>query len=208
TTAGARCAARRDARLARLVVADAEHPHGPWDVLQALGAESLEGQVRVCAHLLTDQRGHTDPARVGQRLHAGCDVQTVAIRPRAVVHHVPEVDADAKAHLARWWHRGIALSHRALDGNGALHRLLDAPELCENAVPGGILNASAMGFDHRQNHGLMSLEGCDGGDLVFGHQAAIPGDIRHQDGGEPALNVCLVHMVPRPKTDFSIVAMV
>jgi hypothetical protein len=54
----------------------------------------------------------------------------------------------------------------------------------------------------------MSLEGRDSGGLVFGHQAAIPGDIRYQDGGEPALNVCLVHMIPRPKTDFSIAAMV
>src|SRR5262245_13021963 len=54
----------------------------------------------------------------------------------------------------------------------------------------------------------MPLEGRDGGRLVLGHQAAIPDDIRHQDGGEPALNVCLVHMAPRPKTDFSITEMV
>ena len=102
---------------------------------------------------------------------------------------------------------GIALSHRALDGDGAFHRLLDAPELGENAVPGGVLNASAVRFDQRQDDGLMSLEGRDSGGLVLGHQAAIPDDIRHQDGGEPALNVCLVHVAPRPKTDFSINAM-
>jgi hypothetical protein len=54
----------------------------------------------------------------------------------------------------------------------------------------------------------MPLEGRDGGGLVLGHQAAIPYDVRHQDGGEPTLNVCLVHMAPRPKTDFSITKMV
>ena len=31
------------------------------------------------AHLLTDQRGHTNPTRVGQCLRTGCDVQTVAV---------------------------------------------------------------------------------------------------------------------------------
>ena len=54
----------------------------------------------------------------------------------------------------------------------------------------------------------MPLEGRDGGGIVLGHQAAIPDDIRHQDSGEPALNVCLIHIAPRPKTDFSIAAMV
>ncbi len=48
----------------------------------------------------------------------------------------------------------------------------------------------------RQDDGLMPLEGRDGGGLVLGHQAAIPDNIRHQDGGEPALDVCLVHMAP------------
>ena len=98
------CAARRGTRLTLVVEADAEHPHGPRDVLQMLGAEILEGQAGACAHLLTDQRSHADPARFGQRLYAGCDVQTVAIHPRAVVHHIAEVDANAKAHLARRWH--------------------------------------------------------------------------------------------------------
>src|SRR5882672_5153971 len=65
---------RTQARGAPRVVAEVEHPHGPWDVLQVLRTEILEGQAGACAHLLTDHRGHTDPARVGQRLHAGCDV--------------------------------------------------------------------------------------------------------------------------------------
>jgi hypothetical protein len=75
-------------------------------------------------------------------------------------------------------------------------RLLDAPELGKNAVPGGVLNASAVGFDQRQDHGLMALEGRDGSGLVLGHQAAVPGDIRHQDGGESALDVYFVHIAP------------
>src|SRR5206468_5763774 len=123
--------------------------------------------------------------------------QSVAVYPGAIEHHIAVVDADAKAHLARRGYRGVTLGHGALDGDGAFHRLLDAPELCENAVPGGVLNASAMGFDQRQDDGLMSLEGRDGGGLVLGHQAAIPGDIRHQDGGESALDVYLVHIAPR-----------
>src|SRR5262245_26212848 len=100
----AQCDGRRGVLLALLVVADVEHPHGPWDVLQVLSTEILEDQVGASAHLLTDHGGHTDPTRVGQCLHAGCNIQTVAIRPRAVVHHVPEVDTDPKAHLARRWH--------------------------------------------------------------------------------------------------------
>ena len=94
----------------------------------------------------------------------------------------------------------IALGHRTLDGDGAFDRLHDAPELRENAVTGGVLDAPAVRFDHGQDDGLMSLEGRDGGGLVLGHQAAIPGDICRQDGGESAFDVCLVHTVPRPAT--------
>src|SRR6266446_2680186 len=39
----------------------------------------------------------------------------------------------------------------------------------------------------------MPLEGRDGGSFVFSHQTAIPGDVRHQDSGKPALDVCLIH---------------
>jgi len=53
-----------------------------------------------------------------------------------------------------------------------------------------------VGGDQRQDNSLMPLEG----GLVLGHQAAIPGDIRHQDGSKPALDLRLVHdalLLPR-----------
>ena len=103
-----------------------------------------------------------NPARRSEFLHAGRDIQPIAVHPRAVVHDVAEVDANAKVHLARRWHFGIALGHGTLDGNGAFDRLHDAPELRENAVTGGVLDPPAVRFDHGQDDGLMSLEGRDG----------------------------------------------
>ena len=49
----------------------------------------------------------------------------------------------------------------------------------------------------------MPLEDGNRVGLVLGHQAAIPGDVRHEDGGESALDMYLVHIAPRSKTDFS-----
>ncbi len=59
------CDRRRGTQLALVVEADTEHPYGPWDVLQALGPEILEGQAGACAHLLAHHRGHADPTRRG-----------------------------------------------------------------------------------------------------------------------------------------------
>jgi hypothetical protein len=51
----------------------------------------------------------------------------------------------------------------------------------------------AVGVDQWQDDGLMPLEGRDRRGFVFRHQAAIPSDVRHQDGSKPALDMCLVH---------------
>src|SRR5262245_66410241 len=112
-----------------------------------LGSEICEGQAGARPHLLTDERRHADPAWLGQRLYAGCDVQTVAVHPRAIGQDIAMVDADAKAHLVRRWHCGITLSHRTLDGKGTVHRLLDAPELRQNAITSGGVDAPARGVD-------------------------------------------------------------
>jgi hypothetical protein len=53
----------------------------------------------------------------------------------------------------------------------------------------------------------MPLESRDSSSLVLSHQAAIPGNICYQDGGEPTLDVGLVRVAPRPKPDFSMAKM-
>ena len=101
-----RCAIRRGALLALLVVADVEHPHRTW-MFQVLRAEFLEGQVGVCHLSRTIAVTQIPPGSAA--LHAGCDVQTIAIRPRAVVHHVPGLTPMRK----RIWRAGGTVALRS-----------------------------------------------------------------------------------------------
>ena len=79
--------------------------------------------------------------------------------------------------------------HLALDLDGAAHRIDDADELGQQAVAGGLDDASAvlgdLGIDE---FAAMCLQSGKGALLVGTHQPAVAGDIDGQDGRQPPLH--------------------
>ncbi len=61
-----------------------------------------------------------------------------------VVDDVAEVDADAELDALVLWHAGVALSHAALDFDGAAHRVHHACELHQHTVAGGLDDLAPM----------------------------------------------------------------
>ena len=80
-----------------------------------------------------------------------------------------------------------------LDGDRAFDRVHDARELGENAVAGGVDDASGELADHRQHDGLVALEVAHRARLVGAHQRAIAGDVSRQDGAEPPFHALFGH---------------
>ena len=67
----------------------------------------------------------------------------------ALLDHVAEMDADPKFDALVGRDPGVALDHRPLDFNGAVHRVDDAAELDNCAVAGALDDASVVHGDGR-----------------------------------------------------------
>ena len=105
------------------------HLDRPGDVLDVLRTEILEGKAQLVEHLIAHHAADADPARLGQRLQARGDVDTVAEDVVPIDDDVADIDADAKVDPLFGRHTGIALGHATLHVDRAAHRIDDAGEL-------------------------------------------------------------------------------
>jgi len=65
----------------------------------------------------------------------------------------------------------------------------DAAELGEDAVAGGVDDATAVLPDHWQHDRLVPLQVAHGAGFVSAHEGAVARDVCGKDGGQPALNL-------------------
>src|SRR6266851_4310326 len=107
---------------------------------------------------------------------------------------VAEIDADAEFNPPLRRHASVALSHAALDLDGAAHGVNHAGELDQHAVAGGLDDAAVMlldlGVDQRPAVRPQLRERAL---LVGSHQPAVADHVRRQDGGELAFGPRLTH---------------
>ena len=81
-----------------------------------------------------------------------------------------------------WRHCDVAISHAALDFDGAAHGFNDAGELRQQSVAGCLDDASAVLVDRRVDEDVqMLVQPRQRAFLVQAHQAAVTGDIRRED---------------------------
>ena len=91
-----------------------QNPVGAYrlgDVFDLLRTKILEARVQLVPHAVIDDAGDRDPTRRRDLLHAGCDIDAVAVNVVALDDHVAEVDADAENDLLILGHAGIARGH-------------------------------------------------------------------------------------------------
>ena len=125
-------------------------PHRPLDVLEPLLAEGREAAVELALEVVVGGARDHDPARLGELLEPGGDVDAVAVEVAVVLaDHVAEVDADAEADALLLGHLRLALRHAALDRDRAGDRVDDARELAERAVAHELDDAAAVLGDER-----------------------------------------------------------
>ena len=94
-----------------------------------------------------------DAARLADRLKAGGDIDAVAHEVAvAFLDHVAEMDADPELDPPVGRQAGVAPAHAVLHLDRASHRIHDAAELGENAVPGALDDPAMMGGDGGIDH--------------------------------------------------------
>src|SRR5215470_14848608 len=89
-------------------------------------------------------RGDADPARLGQPLEAGGDIDAVAKDVAVLDDDVAHVDPDTKLDAVVGSCAGVALGHLALHFDRAAQRVDDAAELDQQPITGGFDQAAAV----------------------------------------------------------------
>ena len=94
--------------------------------------------------------GDANPSGLGDALQARGDIDAVAHQVAvALLDHVAEMDADPKFDALVGRDLSVALDHRPLDFNGAVHRVDDTPELDDCAVAGALDDPAVVHGDGR-----------------------------------------------------------
>ena len=120
------------------------------DVLELRRAEIADREIEPRFHLTIGVLGQADRAGLGDALQSRGDIDAVAHQVAvALLDHVAEMDADPKFDALVRRDASVALDHRPLDLNGAVHRVDDAPELDNCAVAGALDDAAVMHGDGR-----------------------------------------------------------
>jgi hypothetical protein len=131
--------------------------HRTGDILELLLAEIDEGFAQTVARQTPGVLREHDAARFADRLKAGGDIDAVAHEVAvAFLDHVAEMDADPELNPPVGRQAGVATAHAVLHLDRASHRIHDAAEHGENAVPGALHDPAMMcgdcGIDHVAAH--------------------------------------------------------
>ena len=177
-----------------LVQAHAEHPNRPRQILDALLAQILKHHAEPVPGLIANRARDADAAGFGELLQARGHVHAIAEDVVVLADHVAEVEADAKADLAPRRRVAVAPRHTPLDLDRARHRIRDARELDQHAIPGGLDQPAPVVGDRRIDQlQTMGLETRERARLIGFHQAAVADHVGRKDGREPAFDCGLVH---------------
>jgi hypothetical protein len=162
---------------------------GLADVLDSLRAHRLEAERQLFLDLVRHLAGNADAAGVGKLLEPRGDVDAFAMPVRALHDHFAEVDSDPNLDALILGQSGVPPSHSALDVDGALDRVDDAPEFRQQAVAHEFEDAAVVGRYLRPDEfNAVILQALEGLRFVLLHQSAVADDISGKNGGELAFH--------------------
>jgi hypothetical protein len=142
-------------------------------------AGRLEADGELALDLIVYVAREQDPARLGQRLEPGGDIDPVAENVAAFVDNIADVDTDAETDALGFRHITLALGHAVLDRDRAGDRVDGAGKLAEDAVAHELDDATTVLGDERLDKLLaVGLEAGEGALLVAPHQARVAHHVR------------------------------
>ena len=156
------------------------------DVLELRRAEIGDREIEPSLDLPVGVLGQTDRAGLRDALQPRGDIDAVAHQVAvALLDHVAEMDADPKFDALVGRDPSVALDHRPLDFNGAVHRVDDAAELDDAAVAGALDDPAVVHGDGRVDQ--VAAERPQPGEnpvLVGSGKPRIADHVGHQDRGQ------------------------
>src|SRR5262249_13813922 len=127
--------------------AETIHANRARDVLHGGLAAELGRERQLALDLVVGGARKADCTAPRPAPQARRGVDAVAAQPYVLNDDVAEIDADAKPHLPRRRQLGVARPERALDLDGGLRGVDDAPELRQDVVARSVDDAAAVAAD-------------------------------------------------------------
>jgi hypothetical protein len=172
-------------------------PHRLSNILEGLRSHIITGNLYLAPDLPIGVIRHADPARFGDSLKAGSNVDAIAEDVVVIENDITDVNADTKFDPLDLGHIDILFGHAALNFDGAAYGIYDAPELNESAVPGILDDAPAMITDFWIKKRLSkSFELRQRAFFVDPYQATRARDIRRQNSRQSPLDVLAAQDAP------------
>jgi hypothetical protein len=132
---------------------------------------------------------NADAARFGQCLKPCRDIDPVAEDVPVLDDNVTLVDADAKLDAGVWRRDGAALGYPSLHFGRAAQSVDDTRELHQDSIAGRFEDPTSMLNDFGVDQfAPMRLQPRERAFLVGAYEAAIPGHVSSENGGQPAFD--------------------
>ena len=172
-------------------------PHRISNIFEGLLSHIITGNLDLAPDLPVGIIGHADPARFGDALKAGSNIDTITKDIVVFNDNIADVNADAKFNPLDLRYIDIVFGHAALNFVGTSHGVNDAGKLDESAVAGVLDDASVMLSDFRIEKRLSkSFQLRQRAFFVDPYQAARARDICRQNSCQPPLNVLAAQGAP------------
>jgi hypothetical protein len=154
--------------------------------LELRRAEIADSEIEPPLDLPVGLLGETDRTGICDAFEARGDIDAVAHQVAvALLDHVAEMDADPKFDALVRRDLSVALDHRPLDFNGAVHCIDDAPELDNCAVAGALDHPAVVHGDGRIDQVASERpQPRQNSVLVGSRKPRIADDVGHQDRGQ------------------------
>ena len=156
------------------------------DVLERGQPKIADLEIEPLFHLPIGVFRKTDRAGFGDSFEPGGDIDPVAHEVAvALLDHVAKVDADPKFDALVGRDLGVALDHRPLDFNGAVHCVDDAAEFDDTAVARALDDAAVMHRDGRVDQvAAKGPKASEDSIFIRTRKPRVADDVGHQDRRE------------------------
>ena len=160
-------------------------PNRSFDILELGRAEISDRLIEPAAHLSVGVFRETDRAGFGDALQPGGDIDAVAHEIAvALLDHVARMDADAKFDALVGRDLSVALHHRSLNFNGAVHCVDDTAEFDDIAVARALDDAAVVHGDGRVDQvAAKGPKASEDSILIRTCKPRVTDDVGHQDRG-------------------------
>ena len=170
--------------------------HRVVNILELVLTNILEGDAEPAEaglHVFLHSARHADTASLCQRLQSGCHVYPITMDASAL-YDIADVDPHPEFDPPTWRNLRIPLGHCALDLDGTTQRVDGTDEQDQQSVASCPYDPTTVLFNLRFNElSMVSVQLSQGAFIVDAYQAAVPGNIRHQDCHKSAFDFLTGH---------------